>query len=96
LGLPEDDLLDVRHRQLLADGKRIDLTPLEFELLNYLAQHAGAAVSRDALLSNVWGYDADIGSNVVEAVVHSLRKKLGSRSSMIETVRGFGYRLRAG
>ncbi len=96
LGLPEDDLLDVRQRQLLIDGERIDLTPLEFELINYLTEHAGAVVSRYALLADVWGYDANIGSNVVEAVVHSLRKKLGPRSSMIETVRGVGYRFNDG
>jgi DNA-binding response OmpR family regulator len=94
LGLPEDDLLDVRQRQLLVDGRRIDLTSLEFEVLHYLRQHEGATVPRYALLTDVWGYQADIGSNVVEAVVHALRKKLGARASMIETVRGVGYRLR--
>ena len=47
------------------------------------------------LLADVWGYDANVGSNAIEAVVHSLRKKLGPRSSVIETVRGFGYRFRA-
>ncbi|HZD71129.1 MAG TPA: winged helix-turn-helix domain-containing protein [Actinomycetes bacterium] len=94
LGLPEDDLLDVPRRQLLVDGRRIDLTSLEFEMLHYLRQHEGATVPRHALLADVWGYQADIGSNVVEAVVHSLRKKLGDRASMIETVRGVGYRLR--
>jgi hypothetical protein len=95
LGLLEDDLLDARQRQLLIGGERIDLTPLEFELLSYLSQHAGAVVSRYDLLADVWGYDANIGSNVIDAVVHSLRKKLGPRSSVIETVRGFGYRFRA-
>jgi AAA ATPase domain len=94
LGLPEDDLLDVRQRQLLVDGQRIDLTSLEFEVLHYLRQHEGATVPRYALLTDVWGYQADIGSNVVEAVVHALRKKLGARAAMIETVRGVGYRLR--
>lgn len=94
LGLPEDDLLDMRRRQLLVDGQRIDLTSLEFEVLHYLRQHEGAPVPRYALLTDVWGYKADLASNVVEAVVHSLRKKLGARSSMIETVRGVGYRLR--
>jgi hypothetical protein len=95
LGLPEDDLLDARQRQLLVDGERIDLTPLEFELLNYLSQHAGAVVSRYDLLADVWGYGANVGSNVIEAVVYALRKKLGPRSSVIETVRGVGYRFRA-
>jgi hypothetical protein len=93
LGLPEDDLLDVRQRQLLLDGERIDLTRLEFELLNYLRQHEGVIVGRHALLADVWGYQANVGSNVVETVVHSLRKKLGQRAAIIETVRGVGYRL---
>jgi DNA-binding response OmpR family regulator len=69
--------------------------PLEFELLGYLSQHAGTVVSRYDLLADVWGYHANVGSNVIEAVVHSLRKKLGPRSSVIETVRGFGYRYHA-
>lgn len=55
---------------------------------------AGCDRPRYALLTDVWGYQADIGSNVLEAVVHALRKKLGAHASMIETVRGVGYRLR--
>jgi hypothetical protein len=94
LGLDEDDLLDVRRRQLRIDGQRVDLTPLEFEVLHYLRQHEGATVPRHALLADIWGYEADIGSNVIEAVVRSLRNKLGARSTIIETVRGVGYRLR--
>ncbi len=96
LGLHEDDVLDVRQRRLLVGGKQVDLTKLEFELLNYLTQHAGEAVSRYTLLADVWGYEANVGSNVVDAVVHSLRKKLGARSAMIQTVRGFGYRFHDG
>lgn len=52
-------------------------------------------VNRISLLQDVWGYSYQGGSNVVEAVIRSLRKKLGSRASMIETVRGSGYRLRS-
>jgi hypothetical protein len=94
LGLPEDDLLDVRARQLLRDGRRIDLTRLEFEVLTYLRQHEGAAVPRPALLADIWGYDSEIGSNVVDAVVRTLRRKLGDDATRIETVRGVGYRFR--
>lgn len=94
LGLAQDDLLDVGQRQLLIDKHRVDLTPLEFEVLHYLREHTGSAVSRHALLADIWGYDTDIGSNVVDAVIRGLRKKLGRNAAMIETVRGLGYRLR--
>lgn len=92
LGLPEDELLDVRRRQLLVDGARIDLTPLEFEVVHYLRERAGEPVSRQALLADIWGYDTIIGSNVVDAVVAGLRRKLGGRADMIQTVRSVGYR----
>lgn len=91
----EDDFLDVDARELVIDDRRTRLTPLEFEVLNYLRQHEGRVVNRISLLQDVWGYSYQGGSNVVEAVIRSLRKKLGSRASMIETVRGSGYRLRS-
>jgi len=93
LGLPEDDLLDVRQRQVLVDGRRVDLTPMEFEVMHYLRERNGDTVARHELLADIWGYEADVGSNVVDAVIHTLRKKLGGKASMIETVRGVGYRL---
>ncbi len=96
LGVEEPDLFDVDARELVLDGRRIGLTRLEFSVLLYLYlyQREGKAVTREALREDVWGYHYDGGSNVVEAVVRSLRKKLGERASMIETVRGVGYRLR--
>jgi hypothetical protein len=93
LGLPEDDLLDVRQRRVLVDGRRVDLTPKEFEVVHYLRERTGDTVSRLELLGAVWGYDDELGSNVVDAVIHALRKKLGSHADMIQTVRGVGYRL---
>jgi hypothetical protein len=90
----EDALLDVAARELVIDGQRTPLTRLEFEVLDYLRQHEGQVVKRISLLQDVWGYDYQGGSNVVEAIIRSLRKKLGSRASMIETVRGVGYRFR--
>ncbi len=93
LGLPEDELLDVRNRQLLLNGQRVDLTPKEFEVMHYLKEQGGDAAPRVEILGAVWGYEENLGSNVVDAVVHSLRKKLGDRADMIETVRGVGYRL---
>ena len=91
--IEEDSILDPVERQLVLDGRRADLTRLEFEVLNYLLQREGKVVERGTLLRDVWG-STHVGSNVVEAVIRSLRKKLGERGAAIETVRGLGYRLR--
>jgi two-component system alkaline phosphatase synthesis response regulator PhoP len=64
--------------------------------MNYLHQRQGRVVDRRALLRDVWGYDDPGGSNVTEALVRSLRRKLGDRASVIQTVRGIGYRLTEG
>lgn len=62
-------------------------------MLSYLHQRQGRVVDRTTLLRNVWGYDEDgYGSNVIEAVIRTLRKQLGDRAAAIETVRGVGYR----
>ena len=92
--IAEDSILDPVERQLVVGGRRVDLTRLEFEVLDYLYQRQGKVVDRSNLLRDVWGY-SHVGSNVIDTVVRSLRKKLGERASMIETVRGRGYRLRA-
>jgi DNA-binding response OmpR family regulator len=97
LGVEErDEILDVEARELIVDGQRVGLTPLEFAVMNYLYQREGKAVTRVSLLADVWGYNYEGGSNVVDVVVRSLRKKLGERASMIETVTGVGYRFRRG
>ena len=83
--------LDLRTRRASTNGRTIDLTAREFTMLEVLIRHAGQVLSREQLLSHVWGYDYDPGSNVVDVYVGYLRKKLGSDS--IETVRGMGYRL---
>jgi hypothetical protein len=92
--IESESILDPVERQLVLDGRRVDLTRLEFEVLNYLLQRQAKVAERSALLRDVWGY-THVGSNVVDTVVRSLRKKLGERASMIETVRGRGYRLKA-
>jgi hypothetical protein len=89
----EDGVLDAARRRLVLDGREIDLTRLEFDLLRYLQEREGRAVERTALLRDVWGYDWTGGSNVVEVVVSALRRKLGERAGALETVRGVGYRL---
>lgn len=92
LQIEEDSILDLVQRQLVLDGRRVDLTKLEFDVISYLQQHQGLVVERAALLRDVWGYEYAGGSNVIEANVRSLRRKLGDRASSIETVRGLGYR----
>ena len=84
--------LDIRSRQTTVDGEQVTLTAREFTLLETLMRHPGQMLSREQLLSHVWGYDYDPGSNVVDVYIGYLRRKLGE--SAIETVRGMGYRLR--
>ncbi len=92
LGVQEGGILDVRARQLVLDGRRQDLSPLEFELLSYLCENEGKACSRPELLEKVWGHEHLGASNVVDAVVRGLRKKLGDHADHLVTVRGVGYR----
>jgi DNA-binding response OmpR family regulator len=85
--------LDLRARSASVDGRSVALSSREFALAEVLARHAGQVLSQAQLLDQVWGYDFDGSSNVVEVYVRHLRKKLGAER--IETVRGAGYRLRA-
>jgi two-component system, OmpR family, copper resistance phosphate regulon response regulator CusR len=84
--------LDLTRRRAQTASSTIDLSDREFRLLYHLASHAGEVVSRERLLSDVWGYSFDPGSNVVDVCVRRLRKKLGP-TWPIETVRHAGYRL---
>ena len=86
--------LDLTRRQARVADRVTDLSDREFRLLYHLASHSGQVVSRERLLSEVWGYSFDPGSNLVDVCVRRLRKKLGE-SAMIETVRHGGYRLPA-
>ncbi|RBY88966.1 DNA-binding response regulator [Blastococcus sp. TBT05-19] len=83
--------LDLRTRRAGVDGRVVDLSAREFALAETFLRHPGQVLAREQLLSQVWGYDFDPGSNVVDVYVRYLRKKLGA--SRIETVRGMGYRL---
>jgi DNA-binding response OmpR family regulator len=84
--------LDLNRRRASVDGRSTDLSDREFRLLYHLVAHSGEVVSRERLLSEVWGYSFDPGSNVVDVCVRRLRKKLGP-TPLIETVRHAGYRL---
>lgn len=86
-----DARLDLRQRRAYAADREVELSAREFKLAEVLFRHAGQILSREQLLSQVWGYDFDPGSNVVDVYVGYLRKKLGA--DLISTVRGMGYRL---
>ena len=94
--LVEGDLeLDLLARRVTWAGKRIDLQPREFRLLEYLVRHKGQVVTRSMLLEGVWDYHFDPGTNVIDVHVSRLRKKLdeGGAGNIVQTVRGAGYRV---
>jgi DNA-binding response OmpR family regulator len=94
-GLTVGDVsLDIRTRRARVDGEQIELTAREFAMLETFMRHPDQVLSREQLLSHVWGYDFDPGSNVVEVYIRALRKKLGDH--VLETVRGMGYRMPQG
>ncbi len=86
-----DMVLDLRTRTLTLEGRTVELSAREFALAEAFMRHPGQVLSREQLLSAVWGLDFDPGSNVVEVYVSYLRNKLGR--DRVETVRGMGYRL---
>ena len=83
--------LDLRSRRARVDGRAVELSSREFALAEAFCRHPDDILSREQLLSQVWGYDFDPGSNVVDVYVRYLRRKIGA--DRIETVRGAGYRL---
>jgi DNA-binding response OmpR family regulator len=87
----ENLTLDLLTRRATVDDRTVELTAREFSLLETFLRHPDQVLSREQLLSLVWGYDFDPGSNVVEVYVRAIRKKLGD--AVIETLRGMGYRL---
>jgi two-component system OmpR family response regulator len=87
--------LDLLARRVTWGGRRIDLQPREFRLLEYLVRHRGQVVTRSMLLEGVWDYHFDPGTNVIDVHVSRLRKKLdeGGAGNIVQTVRGTGYRV---
>ena len=94
LGADEPTVLDPSARRLVLDGRGVDLSRLELDVLRHLQSREGVAVTREELLREVWGHEwTGASSNVVEVVVSGLRRKMGARAAALETVRGVGYRL---
>ena len=84
--------VDVEKHEVLVDGKPVTLTYKEFELLCYLMENEGIVLSRDRLLSKIWGYDFDGETRTVDVHIRTLRQKLGIGGNIIETIRGVGYK----
>jgi two-component system phosphate regulon response regulator PhoB len=86
--------IDPARHEVRVNGKQVHLTSLEFKLLRALMQRQGRVQERDRLLNDVWGYESVIDTRTVDTHVRRLREKLGKAGDVVETVRGFGYRLR--
>jgi two-component system OmpR family response regulator len=93
----QDLSMDILRREVVRAGKRIDLPPHEYALLEYLMRHAGRVVSKTMILEHVWDYRFDPQTNVVDVLVCRLRNRIDKDASgrMIQTVRGVGYVLKA-
>ena len=88
----ENMVIDFSARVVTIDGKRVQLSPKEYELLAYLARNAGIALTREQLLQNVWGYDFFGDDRTLDTHIKLLRKNLGPYAKYIVTLRGVGYR----
>ena len=86
-------VLNVRGHSVTVDGRPVELTLKEFELLKLLMKNPGVVLNRDTLLGSIWGYDFDGETRTVDVHVRTLRSKLGEKGDIIETVRGVGYKI---
>ncbi len=84
--------IDVEGRTVKVDKKQIELSLREYELLKYLLDNKGIALSRDKILNNVWNYDYYGDSRTIDSHIKKVRHKLGKKGKYIETVRGIGYK----
>lgn len=89
--------LDMATREVTRAGERIDLTPKEYTVLEYLMRHAGRVMSRTLITEYAWDYHFDPGTNIVDVVINRLRKKVdsGHAQKLVHTVRGVGYVVKA-
>jgi two-component system OmpR family response regulator len=89
--------LTLGSREVTRAGRRLDLTPKEYAVLEYLMRHAGRVMSRTLITEYAWDYHFDPGTNIVDVVINRLRKKVdaGQATKLIHTVRGVGYVIKA-
>ncbi len=85
-------VIDPEGRTVTVDGKQIEMSLREYELLKYLMDNEGIALSRDKILNNVWNYDYYGDSRTIDSHIKKIRHKLGKRGKYIETIRGIGYK----
>ena len=85
-------VIDPEGRTVTVDGKQIEMSFREYELLKYLVDNEGIALSRDKILNNVWNYDYYGDSRTIDSHIKKIRHKLGKRGKYIETIRGIGYK----
>ncbi len=86
-------ILDRERCEALLRGERVALTAIEFKLLYLMAERMGRVQTRERLLKEVWGYDAEINSRTLDTHIRKLRTKLGDHQDYVETAYGFGYRI---
>ena len=87
-----DLVIDVESHEVFVNKEHVVLTALEFKLLRQLVDRRGRVQSRDQLLSDVWGYSADVTTRTVDTHIKRLREKLGSMGKYVQTIRGVGYK----
>lgn len=85
-------MIDPEGRTVKVDGKQIEMSLREYELLKYLMDNSGIALSRDKILNNVWNYDYYGDSRTIDSHIKKIRHKLGKKGKYIETMRGVGYK----
>lgn len=85
--------VDTGRHLVQVNGESVTLTLKEFQMLCLLLEHQGAVLTRDQLLSSIWGYDFDGASRTVDVHVRTLRQKLGAAGDCVQTVRGVGYKI---
>ncbi len=84
--------IDNLAHEVFIDGKKIELTPKEYDLLKYFMQNKNIALSRDNLLNHIWGYDFYGDARTIDTHIKTLRNHLGKKRNLIKTVRGMGYK----
>ena len=84
--------IDIESHEVFVDNQEVTLTALEFRLLQQLVDRRGRVQTRDQLLSDVWGYSADITTRTVDTHIKRLREKLGPIGKYVQTIRGVGYK----